>query len=311
MLKRKIYFYPGSRDPSAQDKAGYVDCVPFSPQGIERWTEPTDNPDEAQLLYCGQFHDKDAWKLNPNRFEFFQGRESKHVADIEGDWRGMEIPEWLRPCVLTAMNTREKNRGWNIMARPGCSKLLVHLAREVPSGFLMPPKKQFWFKGQKDSQGLRERMLKIVEKSELPSELSYNHFWGAALNRDNSADLGHIAAYQQAMKDSAFILCPGGEGWGATLRMYEACHYGRVPVLIADCLWTWEDVTDVSFAFKIPPGAGDEETVQALADILAVSDSELEDRCRLAAMYFDHVVRFYFRDPTLCFLTWMKKRNLL
>ena len=84
-MKPKVYFYPGSRDPFTQEKAGYADCIPFSPQGIERWVEQTENPDEAQFFYCGQFHDKDAWKLSPNRFEFFQGRESKHIADIEGD----------------------------------------------------------------------------------------------------------------------------------------------------------------------------------------------------------------------------------
>ena len=310
-MKPKVYFYPDSCDPAAQDKAGYVDCIPFSPQGIERWVELTDNPDEAQLFYCGQFHDKDAWKLSPNRFEFFQGRESKHVADIEGDWRGMEIPEWLRPCILTAMNAREKNRGWNIMARPGCSNLLVLLAREEQSGFSPATKRQFWFRGQKDSWGLRERLAGIAKRSNLPAEIFINNFWGARLNRENSADLGHLATYQQAMKDSAFILCPGGEGWGATLRMYEACCYGRIPILIADCLWAWEDVTDVSFAFRIAPSASDEEMGKALADILAIPESEVEDRCRLAALYFEHIIRFYFRDPTLCFLTWAKKRMLI
>lgn len=306
-MKPKVYFYPNSRDPFVQDKAGYVDCIPFSPQGIERWVEPTDNPDEAELFYCGQFHDKDAWRLSPNRFEFFRGRESKHVADIEGDWRGMEIPEWLRTCVLTAMNAREKNREWNIMARPGCSRLLVHLAREALSGFRLPPKRQFWFRGQQDSGGLRMRMWKVIHESALPLELKINNFWGAVLDVDSQ----EVVEYQRGMEDSAFILCPGGEGWGATLRMYEACHYGRIPILIADCMWTWEDVTDVSFAFRIAPSTNDEEMAKALADILAVSNSELEDRCRAAALYFEYVIRAYFHDPTEVFLIWMKKKNLI
>ena len=304
-MKPKTYFYPSSRDPSLHERDGYADCVPFSPQGIERWIEPTGNPDEAQLFWCGQFHDKDAWKLSPNRFEFLQGRESKHVFDIEGDWRGMDIPEWLKPCVMTAMNVPERNRGWSIMARPGCSKLLVHLAREAPSGFAMPTKRQFWFRGQMDSKGLRERLAKVLEGSNLPSAIALNAFWGAVLASDDP----RVQAFGSGMRESAFILCPAGEGQ-ATLRMYEACYYGRVPVVIADCLWTWEDVTDVSFAFRISPQASDDEMVKALMDIFAIPGSELEDRCRMAALYFEHIVKRYFDDPTECFLAWMMKRGL-
>jgi len=305
-MKPKVYFYPGSRDPSLHERDGYVDCVPFSPQGIERWIEPTSNPDEAQLFWCGQFHDKDAWKLSPNRFEFLQGRESKHFFDIEGDWRGMDIPEWLRPCVMTAMNVPERNRGWSVMARPGCSKLLVHLAREAPSGFRMPMKRQFWFRGQRDSRGLRERLAKVLEGSNLPSAIALNAFWGAVLAPDDP----RVQAFSSDMRESAFVLCPAGEGQ-ATLRMYEACYYGRVPVVIADCLWTWDDVTDVSFAFRISPQASDDEMVKALADIFAIPDSELEDRCRMAALYFEHTVKFYFRDPTEFLLIWMRKKELI
>lgn len=305
LVKPKVYFYPGSRDPTIHEREGYVDCVPFSPQGM-RWIEPTDNPEETQLFYCGQFHDKDAWRLNPNKFEFFRGRESKHILDIEGDWRGMGIPEWLRPCILTAMNQREKYPGWNIMARPGCSRLLVHLAREAPSGFTMPLKRRFWFQGQRDSMGLRERMVKILDASKLPSETALNAFWGAILLPHDP----RVVAFASAMRESAFILCPAGEGQ-ATLRMYEACCYGRIPIVIADCLWTWEDVTDVSFAFRISPQVGDEEMAKALADIFSMAESELEDRCRMAAMYFEHVVKRYFHDPTDFLLTWMRKNGVL
>ena len=302
-MKSKIYFYPGSRDITIYERDGYVDCVPFSPQGM-RWIEPTENPDEAQMFYCGQFHDKDAWRLNPNRFEFFQGRESKHVLDVEGDWRGMDIPEWLRPCILTAMNQREKYRDWNVMTRPGCSRLLVHLAREAPSGFRMPSNKQFYFQGQKDSAGLRERVYQNLIAADVPYTFSFNFRW----NAPSALDDPEVIQYRQRMCDSAFILCPAGEGQ-ATLRMYEACYYGRIPIVVADCLWAWEDVTDVSFAFRISPQAGDEEMVKALADIFSMAESELEDRCRMAALYFEHIVKSYFRDPTEFLFTWLRKKG--
>ena len=307
-MKPKVYFYPGSRGATIYERDGYVDCVPFSPEGIARWIEPTENPDEAQLFWCGQFHDKDAWKLNSNRFEFLTGRENRHVFEIEGDWRGMEIPEWLRPCILTAMNVPERNRGWNIMARPGCSRLLIHLAREAPSGFKMPSNRQFWFRGQWDSQGLRERLHDVLAVDFLPEDFEFiiNPQWAAHLAIDNS----WTRDFQQQMIDNAFILCPAGEGQ-ATLRMYEACYYGRIPIVIADCLWAWEDVTDVSFAFRVSPQAGDEEMAKALADIFSRAESELEDRCRQAALYFEHVVKRYFQDPTDFLLTWLRKKALI
>ena len=273
---------------------------------MNKWTDIVTDPDAAQFFYAGQFHDKDAWRLHPGRFEFFSGRENRHIFEIEGDWRGMDIPEWLRPCVMTAMNAPERNRGWNIMARPGCSKLLVHLAREAPSGFRMPSNRRFWFQGQRDSKGLRERLLKILDGSKLPSETGLNAFWGAVLPLDDP----RLAPFTSAMQESAFVLCPAGEGQ-ATLRMYEACHYGRVPVVVADCLWTWEDVTDMSFAYRISPQASDEEIVNTLTDIFAIPDSELEDRCRMAALYFEHIVKRYFHDPTESFLAWAQKRRVI
>lgn len=303
--KIKLFLYdPGQI--TIHEKDGYRNCVPWDSDGLNKWADIVSNPDEAQFFYAGQFHDKDAWRLNPNRFEFLSGREQYHIFEIEGDWRGMDIPEWLRPCILTAMNQREKYRDWSIMARPGCSKLLVHLAREAPSGFRMPSDQQFWFQGQRDSGGLRERLVKILDGSKLPSETALNAFWSAILPPDEP----RVAAFASTMRESAFILCPAGEGQ-ATLRMYEACHYGRVPVVIADCLWAWEDVTDVSFCFRISPNASDEEIGKLLTEIFAISDSELEDRCRMAALYFEHIVKFYFRDPTEYFLTWLGKKRLI
>ena len=147
----------------------------------------------------------------------------------------------------------------------------------------------------------------MIGESDLPADVSLNQFWGAVLGPEDKS----VQDFQRAMSESAFILCPGGAGWGAPLRMYEACYYGRIPILIADCLWAWEDVTDVSFAFRIAPNASDEEMGKALVDIFGISDSEVEDRCRIAALYFEHVIKPYFRDPTEFFLTWLNKKGLI
>jgi len=116
-----------------------------------------------------------------------------------------------------------------------------------------------------------------------------------------------VLSYSDSMRENAFVLCPGGEGWGSTLRSYEACFFGRVPVVISDSLMVWEDILDTTFFIKLSPSLTDEEMASALAKLFEMSDLEIADRCRSAVLYFEHVIRRHFRNPTEFFLAWMGK----
>lgn len=285
------------------ERMGYEDCVPFSPQGIERWVRPTGTPQLAAFFYGGQFHDSEAGGLSQSRYEYFAGRENRHVFDIEGDWRGREIPAWLRPATMTAMNVLPKHRDWRMMARPPSSRLLVSLARGPMIAFSPPAVRSFYFQGQPDSQGLRERMAAAAQLARVPADIAFNPFWGARLDPTDGA----VRSYCAGLERSAFALCPAGEGQ-ATMRMYEACAYGRVPVVISDALWMWEDLVDTSWCFRISPHSDRERIAEELALIYSISQSEMEERGRQAWNYFQHVVRNYFADPMREFLIWTHLR---
>lgn len=285
------------------ERMGYLNCVPFSPEGIERWIRPTGSWNLADLFYGGQFHDSEADGLMLPRFEYFAGRESKHVFDIEGDWREREIAQWLRPATLTAMNVLPRHKQWHIMARPPSSRLLVSLARDPVLPFNSAKDRCFYFAGQRDSQGVRQKMADATRLAGLPAAITFNDFWAARLETDDPT----VARYGAGLKKSAFALCPAGEGQ-ATMRMYEACAYGRIPIVISDALWMWEDLVDTSFCFRISPGLRIKELAEELERIYSLPDSEIEARCRSAWLYFQNVVRPYFGDPMRQFLIWTHRR---
>ena len=197
------------------------------------------------------------------------------------------------------MNVLPEHKDWHVMARPPSSRLLVSLARGPGIDFSLPKERCFYFAGQRDSRGIRQRMADAVTLANVPADVSFNEFWGARLDPDHPA----VRGYSAGLERLAFALCPAGEGQ-ATMRMYEACAYGRVPILISDCLWMWEDFVDTSFCLRISPDSPLELMAEELAWIYLISDSELADRCRLAWEYFQNVVRNYFEDPMREFLTW-------
>lgn len=297
----KVYYYPGSLD--APTHGGPYCFTPFR-DGAETVIEKTDNPYGADLLFAGQFHDTEKWKLNPNRFAYFKDSEDRHVFDLDGD-RWPVIPEWLRGSLLSGMNGKPIHKEWRFMARPGSSQSLVRIATKEPPGFVPPKNKTLWFRGQPDSGGLRKRLASIVEAMDVESDIQFNNFWGAGVPEDSSVKI----EYEKRMRESAFVLSPGGEGWGATLRMYEACYYGCVPIIISDCLIAWEDYTDTSFMVRISPDLPDDKIADAIKAVYDEPDDAIEDRCRMASMYFDHVVRRYFRNPTEFFLAWLEKKG--
>src|ERR1051325_4747596 len=86
MRKVKVFIYDHA--PPQTNYEGvpeYKNSVPFSPQGIEEHCEIV-GPQDAELFICGQYRNQDRWMLEPQRFKFLEGNESRHVYDLEGDF---------------------------------------------------------------------------------------------------------------------------------------------------------------------------------------------------------------------------------
>jgi len=136
-VKPKVYFYSHARERPTH---GGPRChTPFL-DGADGQIEVTENPDESDLFFAGQYHDSELWKLQPNRLAFFAGKEDKHVFDLDGDrW---QIPDWLRVSLLSVMTNWPRPPGWRIMVRPGSGTLLVDLAKHNTQGFIPASQKK-------------------------------------------------------------------------------------------------------------------------------------------------------------------------
>lgn len=299
-MKPKLYIY----EDALKDK--------YPVQGFERWPfanqadvdahfDVTTDPDAADWFWCGRYHNGVAFLLHQNRFEHYKGRERRHIIDLEGDFWRVPWPEWMKPATLIVMNAYSRveriKDGWRFMARPPCSKLLMKLVDDGAPEWTPPKHKKLFFHGQPEAQGLRQRMIDACEG--LPADIRINRFWGAVLETEHDV----TASYIQGMLDNAFCLCPGGAGHH-TSRLYEACAFGRVPVVIADSPVFAEDEELLHFMYQVSHMATKEQMHSQFERILR---HETTSDSRDARQYFVNVVRTFFQDPTGYFLKWTER----
>ena len=302
----KLYLYPHAPQHVHDTISQYRNSVSFSIDGIVKHCELV-GPEQAEYFYMGQYADKYAWKLHPNRFEYFKGNESRHILDIEGDWANMDIPEWLRPCMITAMNATVRERDWRVFIRPGCSMLLMDmLRREIP--YRPPEKIGFYFRGQPDPHGVREKLRCALLKSGLPHSFEFTNQWNAPTHTDNP----EVRKFQDEMGKWSFALCPSGTGKKMTVRFYEACAMGRIPVVVGNNDWLEERIAS-EFKFQTFADVPEDELMGWLNGVFMIASRPemLRELSETARDYFNDTVRGYFRDPTEYFLGWIKRRHPL
>jgi len=302
MRKVRLYKYPHALPHLHDQIAGYEDSVPFSEAGIAKWCDLV-GPDDAELFYCGQFNDQQRFLLSPSRFEFLAKYPARHVFDIEGD-QGLygfnRHPTFhgpaFRGAIFTAMNAEPNHRNWNVMVRPGCSMLLKDLIahpRELKP--LSEAKQGFYFRGQRDPQGLREKVRKALDMADVPGFFEYNDGW----NAPTPANSPIVQRYEAEMTSWTYALCPAG--WGqATQRFLEAVLLGRVPVVIGDGL-LFGDSYDVC---RISASVTVEQLTRWFRWI--IRGLFIHEYSLLA-----QEIKAYFEDPTAYFLSWMGQRGII
>jgi len=309
MRKVKIYIYEHALE-EIYTRDGYPNCIPFCRPGVERWCELV-GPEDAELFYGGQYNKATRWLLHPNRFQFFKGNEARHVFDLEGD-HSFEIPDLVQPCILSAMNALLTHRsGWNVMVRPACSRFLMALIRRGKGVTYVPPQKTgYFFKGQRDPHGLREKVKEALEVSGVP----YRWEWTEGWNAQTSADQPVVQSYEAGLLEWSWPLCPGGTANMMTVRFYEACGLGRMPFAISYNDWCgMDDTTDATVPME---WASPTKSLDELADWLRLCFEryspayEQERFNRQVRRYFEDCIMHYFADPTRYLLDWAARRGL-
>ncbi len=296
---RKIRLYKYSHaSPHLHDQiAGYENSVPFSEAGIAKWCDLV-GPDEAELFYCGQFNDQQRFLLQRDRFEFLVKYPARHVFDIEGDSGlcGFQIHPAFHGSIFTAMNAEPNHRNWNVMVRPGCSMFLKDLlANPRQLKPLHEAKQGFYFRGQRDPGGLREKVKKAFEMANVPGFFEYEDSWNAPTRASNPI----AKRFEAEMTSWTYALCPAG--WGqATQRFLEAVLLGRVPVVIGDGLLFSDDHVQ-------EPRMQTSVTVEQLARWFR----RIYDAPLFSNSFYALEIKAYFSDPTAYFLSWMGQRGII
>ncbi len=301
MRKLKLYLYPHAPPHVHDSISAYRNSVPFSEDGIEEWCDLV-GPDRAELYYCGQYADRDRWMLEPVRFGLFDGNESRHVFDLEGDESHKSFRPWMRDSIITAMNAEPNHRNWNCLVRPGCSMLLMEMVRSPPA-LSYPEGHGFYFRGQRDPHGVRERLRQALLLSGVPHQFEFMPTWNAPTDPSH----GDVQRYVREMRRWDMALCPSGTGQ-MSVRYFEACALRRCPVVVAENLLFEESSSHIC---RIAPSL----TVEQMARRLdAVYRADTEGVIILAAYaHSNFMVNIvpYFADPTLFMLARLQVQGLL
>lgn len=305
-MKLKLYKYPNASEHIHDNIPVYNNCVPLSQKGINDHCELV-SPEEANYFYCGQFADSTPQsEIYPNRFEYFYKCPEKHIVDIEGDQSTSRLHKDFLKCILTINGAPLilKELGVKAFVRPTFSPLLVDLTRNnrLPQ-ITLPKYKRFGFRGLPDRYGVRLKVGHALAIAQLPCEYRFTSQWHGPDTDLNSED---VREYERIMSECSFSLCPRGNGID-TVRVYETCAFGRIPIIIGKNLLCEERYYDMSFTIRLRDKLGVDELAKELTKIYSMSYVEIIDRCYAARTYFDKVIKKYFDDPTKMFLNYLQK----
>ncbi len=309
--KIKLYLYPQAlaHDGMCQE---FSNTQPLSARGIKDWCELV-GPDQAEIFYCGQFTDRNPELIDLKQFEYMEGREKRHVLDIDGDFSGMELPECLGAVTITVRNVLKKHSSWSAYPTPGSSMLMLDILNRERE--YRPPKwNGFYFRGRLDQMGHRVKMYRALQLSNVPHNFSINQ---TAYMFPSDSTLGpytmetlieNLSRYEDEMLDWSFALCPRS-GSHFTMRFYEACALGRYPIVLGDNLWLDNDAVQ---AYTIASDKGENEIAAALVQLMRSFSLEIAaDYGKWAQDYFYDHVKPYFDDPTRAFIIWLRERKII
>jgi hypothetical protein len=303
----KIYIYKNSSFPVHDDTPEYRGYVPFSKINLSKNYLIVDNPEEADFFYMGQFTCLGK-PFQKKDFEYFDLFANKHICDLEGDWTyNFAAKDILENCIITTNGAKKEYSQFydRIFIRPTFSKLLINLVKNYKKIHYKPNyNRVFAFKGFQDPLGVRIRIANLINKTNLKKDIEFNNTWMGNSSYKNPA----VSEYIKKIYNNTFSLCPRGAGVD-TVRFFESCYFGRIPIIIGDNLLFGETEYKKKFFFKITPDSTDQQIIDKLVEI-SNSDNELIDEMSKNCIeFFEKHVITYFKEPDRCFIHWLKRRE--
>lgn len=316
----KLYIYPHANIHTHDKIPEFVGTTPFCQSGIKKHCQVVNDPDKADFCYMGQISDGNmddpANPMTEESFTYLRGQESKHILDLEGDWCDdlrytacgygrMVAPDWVLKCIKSSAATKKAHWVQPIMARPHLSPLLVYLSQLPECDLEYPESISFGFKGQPDPFGTRIRTAECLQRAGIANEMNFNKSWGGKNGLDSPA----VSEYIDIMYRNLLSVCAEGV-CSTSIRFYETCFFGRVPVIIGDQAVLEQGDYDTSFIYHVNPRCNDSQLTDQLQKIANAPHSELIEKAKAARQYFLDVVVKYFQDPTAYMIDWMQRKKL-
>lgn len=303
----KLFVYPNARIHTYDKHNHLWNAVPMGIEGINKHFQKVSNPEEADLFYMGMISCGTVHEFAPSDFRYLTQYTDKHIFELEGDWVSNCAPPWLAKLTKSGNSSKPEHLQGPLFVRPAVSQLLSYIGKQNPNYELEFPSEKTWsFRGVPDPFGVRARAVQLAQQLGLPGEFSLTHQFGAALPLTSN----NVTEYYQLLHKHLIGLCPRGAGIDS-IRFYELCFFGRVPVAISDAKWLGEDEYDMSFAFRISPSLSQTDMAQELIKIHNLPYEDLVNRGKRSRRYFEDIVVPYLKDPTGKFIHFLKRHKII
>ncbi|MAK50947.1 hypothetical protein [Marinobacter sp.] len=303
----KIYKYTNAVPHVHDSSEWYKDVIPFSDKGLSEM-DLTDSPEDADFFYMGQWsHDNQLFNIN--NFEHFNKYPEKHIVDLEGDG-GFGIPEYLWKSIITVNGplAHYDDKIPNLFVRPTFSRLFVDICKNRFESIDECYDRSVGFKGLINCKTRYDMFTHLHNRGDvLDTDMQANPTWNGPSEVGSEIQEDYVAS----LKKRAFALCPRGAGVDS-VRLLEACYYGRIPILISDVDYLLVDHkhSDTSFVRRVI-WDGKSDLAPIIKEIVNVDDSVIKKDQEKASKYFEETLRSYMRNPTSYMLDWMKKQGLV
>jgi len=297
----KLYIHPKSKLCSQElEFSLYEKYVPLTRINILKHINRTTNIEDSDYIFLGQICE--GQQISQEFVDLCNKYKRKVIVDIEGDF-GSSLFHSCFKQVTTCAGGPDKTWGLeNCFVRPHLSKVLIELyEQEYSSKHTSEKSINFFFQGQVNVLN-RVKMIESFVESKIENIVfKLQPTWGANKSVKDSD-------YCQTMSDNLLSLCPRGVG-GSSIRLYESCYFGCVPIVLGCDRMMAEDYYDTSFAFKLEDYNNKNEILKLIKIINQTDKQSLIERGLKAKKYYNDIVKPYLTDPMSEFINWLQRNE--